>query len=114
MIRETKAKHVEITMLALSMLTVNQDSKQVNLQLGQTVETTLLYVQSMYVRVPVVGYRAGLCGSIEATYLYYNTAASGTHVIAMLTTRPNPLLTDRTSFLEFLLLSQVSVLCILI
>lgn len=57
MIGETKAKHVEITMLALSMLTVNQDSKQVNLQLGQTVETTPQYILSMHVRVLVVGYR---------------------------------------------------------
>jgi hypothetical protein len=44
-------KHVVIVaMLVLSMLTVNQDSKQVNLQLGQIIETAL------HDRVLVVGY----------------------------------------------------------
>ena len=44
-------------MPAFNMLTVNQDSKQVNLQLGQTVETALLLqMQCMHIRVLVTGY----------------------------------------------------------
>ena len=77
-IRETQAKHVVIVaMLALNMLTVNQDSKQVNLQLGQTVETALLpQIQCMRVRELDTGYdKVGRCGlKIYTTILHFCTS----------------------------------------
>lgn len=101
-IRETQAKHVVIVaMLALNMLTVNQDSKQVNLQLGQTVETALLpQIQCMRVRELDTGCdKVGRCGlKIYATILQHG---SGMHLTAFhlctdrpptQTTGPNPLL----------------------